>query len=86
MDLTVDGREARIGKSIRFGGHVGDGSASPSPVADHRRFRLTHALRALEDALLLLDEERGSGVEVSALERVRDDLEVVVRVATAECR
>ena len=86
MDFTVDGRETRVAQAIRFGGHVGDGWASPSPVADIRRFRLEHALKALEDALVLLDRERDTGVELSALERVRDDLTVVLRVAEAGSR
>jgi len=86
MDLTVDGREARIAPAIRFGGHVGDGWASLTPVADIRRFRLEHALKALEDALILLDRERDAGVELSALERVRDDLGVVLRLAQSDCR
>ena len=86
MDFTVDGRETRVAQAIRFGGHVGDGWASPSPVADIRRFRLEHALKALEDALILLDHERDTGVELSALERVRDDLGVVVRIAQSDCR
>jgi len=86
VDFTVDGRETRVAQAIRFGGHVGDGWASPSPVADIRRFRLEHALKSLEDALILLDRERDNGVELSALERVRDDLGVVVRIAQADCR
>ena len=86
MDFTVDGREARVAQAIRFGGPVGDGRASPSPVADLRRFRLEHGLKALEDALILLDRERDTGVELPALERVRDDLTVVLRVAQAGAR
>jgi hypothetical protein len=86
VDFTVDGRDTRVAQAIRFGGQVGDGRASPSPVADIRRFRLEHALKALEDALILLDHERDTGVELSALERVRDDLGVVVRFARSDCR
>jgi hypothetical protein len=86
MDLKVDGREARIAQPIRFGGNVGDGVASPSPVADLRRFRLEHALKAVENALVLLDQERDTGVELSALERVRDDLEIVLSIARSDCR
>lgn len=54
--------------------------------ADRRRFRVKHALRSLEDALMLLDTRPADGVEVAALERVRDDLAVVLRLAEAECR
>jgi len=69
----------------RVGGPVGDGSLPLSPVADIRRFRIEHALRAVEDALILLDSERAIGVQLSALERIRDDLAVVLRVAKADC-
>jgi hypothetical protein len=69
---------------VRVGGRVGDGS-SLSPVADIRRFRIEHALRAVEDALILLDSERATGVQLSALERIRDDLAVVLRLAKADC-
>lgn len=86
MDSRVDGREARIDPSIRYGGFVGGGTASPSPVADLRRFRVEHALKSVEDALILLDQERGTGIELSALERIRDDLTVVLRIARQECR
>lgn len=54
--------------------------------ADKRRFRVKHALRSLEDALMLLRTEPANGIEVAALERVRDDLAVVLRLAEAECR
>jgi hypothetical protein len=69
----------------RVGGRVGDGSLSPSPVADIRRFRVEHALRAIEDALILLDSERGIGIQLSALERIRDDLAVVLRQVKVDC-
>jgi hypothetical protein len=68
----------------RVDGRVGDRSLSPSPVADIRRFRVKHALRAVEDALILLDSEREIGVQLSALERIRDDLAVVVRLVEAD--
>jgi hypothetical protein len=45
-----------------------------------RRFRVTHALRSIEDALTLLEHKPAEGVETSALERVRDDLAVVLRM------
>jgi hypothetical protein len=54
--------------------------------ADKRRFRVKHALRSLEDALMLLRQEPAGGIEIAALERVRDDLAVVLRLAEAECR
>lgn len=57
-------------------------SAAESIPADLRRFRLEHALQALEDALILLDTHPAEAIELSALERVRDDLVVLVR-ATA---
>jgi hypothetical protein len=70
---------------VLVGGRVGDGSLPLSPVADIRRFRIEHALRAVEDALILLDSERATGVQLSALERIRDDLAVVLRLARADC-
>jgi DNA-binding sugar fermentation-stimulating protein len=89
MLCNTDGRDPRLvtGNSVRVGGCVGDGRLlSLSPVADHRRFRVKHALQSIEDALILLDTERPNGVQVTALEQIRDDLAVVLRVAEAECR
>jgi hypothetical protein len=54
--------------------------------SDRRRFRIKHALRAVEDALRLLEPRPAEGIEIQALERVRDDLVVVLRVAEAEQR
>jgi hypothetical protein len=54
--------------------------AEPIP-ADLRRFRLEHALQALEDALILLDTQPAEAIELSALERVRDDLDILVRAS-----
>jgi len=88
MVFTTDGRGPRLaaGEAARVGGCVGGGRLlSLSPVADHRRFRVKHALKSIEDALILLDAERANGVQVSALEQIRDDLAVVLRVAEAEC-
>ena len=87
MVFTTDGRGPRLaaGTSARVGGCVGDGRLSLSPVADHRRFRVKHALKSIEDALILLDSERPNGVQVGALEQIRDDLAIVLRVAEAEC-
>ncbi len=85
MDYATDGRghtlETR--EPVRVGGSVGGGSV-PLPLsspADIRRFRLEQALRAIENALILLDGRPADGVELSALERVRDDLAVVLRLA-----
>jgi hypothetical protein len=89
MVFTTDGRGPRLaaGKPARVGGCVGDGRLlSLSPVADRRRFRVKHALKSIEDALILLDEERPNGVQIGALEQIRDDLAIVLRVAEAEAR
>ena len=88
MVFTTDGRGPRLaaGEAARVGGCVGGGRLlSLSPVADHRRFRIKHALKSIENALILLDAERANGVQVSTLEQIRDDLAVVLRVAEAEC-
>jgi hypothetical protein len=47
--------------------------------AEIRRFRVKHAMRSIEDALSLLDDKPAEGIETSALERVREDLAVVLR-------
>jgi hypothetical protein len=80
------GHNLAAGEPVRVGGQFGDGSFAPSPVADLRRFRVKHALKAIEDALILLDAEGAIGVQISALERIRDDLAVVLRNAEADCR
>jgi hypothetical protein len=51
--------------------------------ADLRRFRLEHALKSLENTLILLDFHPAEAIEIAALERVRDDLAVLLSVATA---
>ena len=61
-------------------------AGSLSCIEEIRRFRVKHALKSVEDALVLLDEERDAGIEVRALERIRDDLAVVLRMAVADCR
>jgi hypothetical protein len=61
-------------------------STSSASGSDRRRFRVKHALRAVEDALALLDPRPAQGIEIAALERVREDLAVVLRAAEAECR
>ncbi|HYX76884.1 MAG TPA: hypothetical protein VE757_06890 [Gaiellaceae bacterium] len=89
MASITNGRGPTLatGEPVREGGCVGGGRLlSLSPVADIRRFRVKHALKSIEDALILLDEERPNGVHVGALERIRDDLAVVLRVAEAEAR
>jgi len=50
---------------------------------EKRRFRVEHALYAVEDALRLLEPAPGHGIEISALERVRDDLSVLLRAVEA---
>jgi hypothetical protein len=53
-----------------------------SSPTDIRSFRLAKALQAIEDALLLLESRPAEGIEISALERVRDDLTVLLRTGT----
>jgi hypothetical protein len=57
-----------------------------SNAADRRRFRVKHALRAVENAMTLLEPKPADGIEIAALQRVRDDLAVVLRAAEAQCR
>ena len=54
-------------------------NAHRSTPVEIRRFRVKHALRSIDDALSLLQERPAEGIETSALERVRDDLAVVLR-------
>jgi hypothetical protein len=49
-----------------------------------RRYRVERALRAVEDALLWLEPRPAEGVEVRALERLRDDLAVLLRTIVRE--
>ena len=66
---------------------LGDGHPlSTGQASDRRRFRIAHALRAVEDALLLLNPLPGEGIEVRALQRVRDDLSVLLRATAREAR
>jgi hypothetical protein len=58
--------------------------SSPVDSSDWRRLRVSLALRALEAALCLLDPAPAEGLEIRALERVRDDLEVVLRIDEIE--
>ena len=82
MELQHDGRgyEHANGSPTAFGRRL------PSRSVDIRRFRVGQALKAVEDALILLDGERAIGVQTLALERIRDDLAVVFRLADADCR
>jgi hypothetical protein len=60
---------------------------SPRSTADdRRRFRVKHALRAVDDAIALLEPAPAEGIEVAALERVREDLNVVLRLTEAAAR
>jgi hypothetical protein len=54
--------------------------------AEWRRLRILLALEAVETALCLLDPAPADGLEIRALERVRDDLEVVLRIDEIERR
>ena len=55
----------------------------PPMDSDRDRFRVEHALHAVEDALRLLEPAPAAGIEFSALERVRDDLSVLLRAVEA---
>ena len=57
-----------------------------SGPADRRRFRVKHALRAVDDAIALLEPSPADGIEIGALQRVREDLAVVLRKAEADNR
>jgi hypothetical protein len=64
---------------------LGDGLPfSFGSASDRRRFQIASALRAVEDALLLLDPIPAEGIEIPALQRVRDDLSVLLRTAALE--
>ena len=51
--------------------------------ADLRRFRLEHARQSPENTLILLYARPAEAIEIAALERVRDDLAVLLRAAAA---
>jgi hypothetical protein len=77
------GQMLETGTPVRVDGSVGGGSRlSLTSPADIRRFRVAQALKSIENALILLDSTPAEGVEISALERVRDDLGVVLRELT----
>ena len=54
-------------------------SPTRSTPAEIRRFRVKPALRSIDDALSLLRDKPAEGIETQALERVRDDLAIVLR-------
>jgi len=89
VEARTDGRGHHLpnGYPVRGGGYVGGSLIlSPSAAADRRRFRIKHALRSIEDALHLLAGQPAEGIEIAALERIRDDLSVILRLSEAECR
>jgi len=49
-----------------------------------RRFRVKHALRSVDDASALLEPAPAVGIEIASLERVREDLALVLRISEAE--
>ena len=57
-----------------------------SGPAARRRLRVKYALRAVDDAIALLEPAPADGIEVAALQRVREDLVVVLREAEADRR
>ena len=64
---------------------LGDGTPfSFGDASDRRRFRIASALQSIQDALLLLDPLPAEGIEVRALQRVRDDLSILVRAEAVE--
>lgn len=89
MDTDTNGRGHKLvaGTSARVDGCVGDGcDISLSPVVDLRPFRVQNALRSVENELILLDEEPSIDLRISALERIRDNLAVVVRLTEDDSR
>jgi hypothetical protein len=87
MPIT-DGWGIGTAEAVRIGGMSAAPrtSSSASRATDLRRFRVEHALRAIEDAMALLRGVDVHGVELRALARVRADLEVVLRLAGGEPR
>jgi hypothetical protein len=82
MSSTSPERDGHLAATT--GSHVGVfvGAApgpAPSAEAGIRRFEIGHALRSVEDALILLDSGPPEGLEIAALQRIRDDLAVVLR-------
>jgi hypothetical protein len=60
------------------------GPAYSFDTAEWRRIRVEHALRAVEEALALLSPSPADGIDIRALERLRDDLALLLRAATRE--
>ena len=58
-------------------------AAQAAGAADAVQMSTEHALKAIEDALILLDTKPAEAIEVSALQRVRDDLSILLRAAVA---
>jgi hypothetical protein len=81
---SIDGRGRAVGVGSPARSAM-SASAQMAPSrradADYRRFRLRHALRAVEDALVLLEPRPVEGLELASLARVRDDLAVALRMA-----
>ena len=88
MDSRSDtwGHKVVTDTPVRVVGPTGTSSSPRSAAADRSRFRVKHALLAVEDALALLEPRPAEGIEVAALQRVRDDLAVVLRAAEADCK
>jgi hypothetical protein len=86
IDSRSDTWGHTVGTPVRVVRPVGASSSPHSAAADRCRFRVKHALLAVEDALTLLEPTPAEGIEVAALKRIRDDLAVVLRAAEAECR
>ena len=88
--MTIPGQAGRLPRSddlfMEFECDPADPLAFPVDSSDWRRFRISLALRALEAALSLLEPTPAEGLEIRALERVRDDLEVVLRIDEIERR
>ena len=83
MTLANGGPKHSTGDPVEVGRSLGDGEARPTPstVAGDRRLRVKGALNAIDDTLLLLEICRREAIDVVALERVRDDLALVLRRA-----
>ena len=88
MDSRSDtwGHTVVTGTPVRVVRPTSASSSPRSAAADRCRFRVKHALLAVENALALLEPRPAEGIEVAALERVRDDLAVVLRGAEEDCR
>jgi len=87
VTLANGGPKHSAGDPVEDGGTFGDGEARPTPssVADDRR-RVKHALNAVDDTLILLEICRPDAIDVAALERVRDELALVLRKAVDSSR